>query len=162
MTIWLSINPYLKPSLFLCTFPSFLFQVDQSQAFFEHLWCRQPVIRDYLLAVEEVLSWRRPTLPMSSSRMLGKASSHRQRLNVITHSPPSSPHIPKTGLASLRLVHVTYFTETEMLFVRKLHPCNLISLFSFISKFNLAFNQEEMSAWKLYILLRYNDSLWLV
>lgn len=167
---------------FFVSFYSFLFQIDQSQAFLEHLWCRQPVIREYLQVEEEVLSWRHLTSPMSSSRMLGKASSRRQRLNVITHSPLSSPHIPKTGLASLRLVYIyiisskstniwsvhglqhSGFHNTGMLYVRKRYPS--IPIYSlalpFMLKFNLALNQEEMSARKVYILLRYNNSLWLV
>ncbi|TRY65746.1 hypothetical protein DNTS_005584 [Danionella cerebrum] len=79
------------------------YSVDQSGAL-DLFGCHQPVIKEHPLGVEEVLSWRHPILPMSSSRMLGKASSRKQHLNVITHSPLSLPHIQKTGWGSLRLV----------------------------------------------------------
>lgn len=49
-------------------------------------------------------SWRRPTLPMSSFRMLGRVSCPRRLWSVATPWPHISPPTPKTGWASLRYI----------------------------------------------------------
>lgn len=60
-------------------------------------------------------SWKRPTLPTSSSRTWGRVSRPRRRWSVATPWPRSSPPTPKTGWASSRygFSSLRAFSETQ-------------------------------------------------